>query len=357
MVNEGEAVVDGNEVRRLVFPQSDGYDTAAVDELLDRIAAELDAGRPVADLIEDATLPRQSAQLRRVFRGGGYVYFSVDGVLSQLRRQDDPEARADPWGNLPAWHYSMASPAASAGEPAGSPRHGAAMLRVGRVQAAKDYARECAEACRDFGAQPGTQLGLAKTGIGRWELLTAERYALVSARTVPAKTFDRNGRTYRLSRVRAAQWLAVAAEIGGKRTNSPAHLPRTEPDQRTGAEGARRNGAVAPKDFSLKSLADRAGSPVLFTGGRHIDRSPGGYVQFPGRRWLQFPVRGTSRSNAIMTAVDQAGGQVARYMIGDRRMIHITVHPDQRLTDELILTLALTARWVRSYFDSSGGGG
>jgi hypothetical protein len=53
---------------------------------------------------------------------------------------------------------------------------------------------------------------------------------------------------------------------------------------------------------------------------------------------------------------DQEGRQVARYMIAGRRAIDITVHPDQRLTDELILTLALTARWVSSYFDSSGGG-
>ena len=321
--------MDGIEVRRLVFPRSGGYDTAAVDELMDRIATELDAGRPVADLIENATLPRQSAQLRRGFRGG-YDFASVDWVLSQLRRQDDPEARADPWRDLPAWRYSMAT---------------------------KDYARECAEACRDFGTQPGTQLGLVKTSVGRWELRTAEQYALVSARTVPARTFGRDGRIYRLTRVKAAQWPAVAAEIGSRRPGSPAHLPRTEPDPGTGAEAASRNDAAARKDFTLKSLADRAGPPVLYTGGTHIDRSPGGYVQFPGRRWLRFPVRGTRRSNAIMTAVDQEARQLARYMIGDRRMIHVTVHPDLRLTDELILTVALTARWVSSYFNSSGGGG
>jgi hypothetical protein len=40
---------------------------------------------------------------------------------------------------------------------------------------------------------------------------------------------------------------------------------------------------------------------------------------------------------------------VARYRIAHWRAIEITVHPDQqRLTDELILTLALTARWVAS---------
>ena len=329
--------MDGNEVRRLVFPQTGGYDTTAVDELLDRIAAELDAGRPVAHLIEGATFPRQPVQPWRGFRGG-YDCASVDGVLSQLRRQDDPEARADPWRNLPVWRYSMASPDSSA-----------AGLRVGRIQAAKDYAQECAEACRDFGTQPGTQLGLVKISVGRRELLTADQDTLASARTVPARSFVRDGRIYRLSKVTAAQWPAVAAEIGDERTGSPAHLPHTE--------AAPRDGATARKDFSLKSLADRAGQPVLYTGGTHIDRTAHGYVQFPGRHCLRFPVRGTKRSNAIMTAVDQEGRQVARYMIADRRTIDITVHPDQRLTDELILTLALTARWVSSYFDSSGGGG
>jgi hypothetical protein len=44
-------------------------------------------------------------------------------------------------------------------------------------------------------------------------------------------------------------------------------------------------------------------------------------------------------------------------MSGDRRMIHITVHPDQRLTDELTLAIAASAPWLSSYFTSSGGGG
>jgi hypothetical protein len=58
-----------------------------------------------------------------------------------------------------------------------------------------------------------------------------------------------------------------------------------------------------------------------------------------------------------MTSVDQAGKQVARYRIAHRGAIEITVHPDQQLGDELILTLALTAPWVSSFFGSSSGGG
>ena len=280
--------MDGNEVRRLVFPQTGGYDTAAVDELLDRIAAELDAGRPVAHLIEGATFPRQPVQPWRGFRGG-YDCASVDGVLSQLRRQDDPEARADPWRNLPAWRYSMASPDSSAAGLASRAGRATAMPRVGRIQAARDYAQECAEACRDFGAQPGTQLGLVKTSVGRRELLTADQDTLASARTVPARSFVRDGRIYKLSRVTAAQWPAVAAEIGGKRPRSPAHLPRTAPDLQAGVEAGRRNDAVAPKDFSLKSLADRTNPPVLYTGGRHIDRRPGVMSSSPVGAGSSFP--------------------------------------------------------------------
>src|SRR5215472_13871842 len=186
----GEAAVNGDEVRRLIFRRISGYETAAVDDLLDRVATELDAGRPVAYLIEDARFPWQQLQLRGGLRGG-YDPAAVDGVLSQLRRQDDPAARADPWRDLPIRRYDMASPDASAAELAGPARHGAAMSRAARVRAAKDYVRECAEAWRDFDAQPGARLSLVKTGVARTELRAAGQYPLVSVRTVPARALDR----------------------------------------------------------------------------------------------------------------------------------------------------------------------
>jgi hypothetical protein len=353
-MREWGAAVDGNEVRRLILPLARGwgtatadearaggygYETAAVDELLDRVAAELDAGRPVAHLIEDATFPPHRMRLGGLFHGG-YDFAAVDWLLSQLRRQDDPEAHADPWRHLPAWHYSMASPNGSAAEPAGQARHRAAMPRAARVQADKDYGRECAEACRDFGAQPGILLSLMNGG---GELRTADQHQVVLVRALSDKIFHYGRRTYTLSRVKTAQRSAVTAEIGHERPGLPAHLqlPRTEP------------APVARENWPLKGLAGEPGQPVLYTGGgEHICRYPFGYVQFPDRRWLRFPVRGTKRSNAIMTAVDQAGRQVARYMNADRNAIKITVHPDQQLTDELILTLALTAHWVSSFFDA-----
>jgi len=49
-----------------------------------------------------------------------------------------------------------------------------------------------------------------------------------------------------------------------------------------------------------------------------------------------------------MTAVDQAGNEVARYWLDGWR-VQITVH--QELTDELALAIALSAPWLHSCFD------
>lgn len=75
-------------------------------------------------------------------------------------------------------------------------------------------------------------------------------------------------------------------------------------------------------------------------------------------------VRGSSRpgiAEIIMTAVDQAGNKVARYrIIGPGffgRPVEIIVHPDQQLTNELVLAIVISAPWLLSYFPDSGGGG
>jgi hypothetical protein len=62
-----------------------------------------------------------------------------------------------------------------------------------------------------------------------------------------------------------------------------------------------------------------------------------------------------------MTAVDEAGNRVARYrVLGQplfRDPVEITVHPDWELTDQRALAIAISARWLGSYFSTPGGGG
>jgi hypothetical protein len=63
-----------------------------------------------------------------------------------------------------------------------------------------------------------------------------------------------------------------------------------------------------------------------------------------------------------MTAVDQAGNRVARYRTTGRDRQHgwgsveIIVHPHWKLTDELVLAIAISAPELGSYFSTGGGG-
>ena len=113
---------------------------------------------------------------------------------------------------------------------------------------------------------------------------------------------------------------------------------------------------------TVSGFTDETGTPILYSHGSNFYRRAFARITFPDQRWLRFLVRGTSRKNAVMTAVDQAGNKVARYR-GTRsyptETVAITVHPDRQLTDELVLAVAISAPWLVSYFanPSSGGGG
>jgi DivIVA domain-containing protein len=318
-----EPVLNGDEIRNVKFQAEGGYDKPQVDDLLDRIAAELDAGRPAEPLIANA---------RFRLSNRGYDKGAVDWFLEQLRTAEHPEPtrmNADPWGHLAASSYCIRR---QPGDPA---------MRV-RMPSEQEYA----DAWREFARQPGTRLSWVPTGVLRHELRTAEQQPIASCRGGwVTTTLTAGGRTFTWRRVRSS-WPGIADTISHDRPDSPAHIL----DRKAGKEAGK-------KDFSLSQLRDETGIPVLYTDSWRI--------MFPGQRWLRFPVRGTKRANAIMTAVDQAGNKVARYrLIRDGsvwrtiyggsvwRTTEITVHPDQRLTDELALAITISAPWLDERFVS-----
>jgi hypothetical protein len=208
----------------------------------------------------------------------------------------------------------------------------------------RDKRRDYEEAWRDFGQQPGTRLSSVWTGIGRRELRTAEQQTIAAVRDGWLgwpRTLSAGGRTFTLKPVLKSSWLDIAGTISSYQPGKPAHTLA--------------DGQAPEKDDCLRQLIDETGRPILYTAG--IPRGPGGgYIKFPGHRWLQFPVRGTRRAHAIMTAVDQAGNKVARYRLaytqpGAWRKVEITVHPGQTLTDELTLAITLSAPWLYQRFD------
>ena len=321
------ALVNGDEVRNIRFPKGSGYAASQVNDLLDRIAAELDAGRPAGPLITSATFQRG------YLRSSGYKTGAVDWFLEELRRLEDPSELArmnsDPWRDLVTEKYSIRS----------APRDS-----FGHVAAPSE--QECTDAWRGFGQQRGTRLSWVRTGTLRSELRTAEQQPVVTVRSGLPTTLTAGGRTFTRRRLSRSSWPGIAETISRGLPGAQTHMLNRQADNRD----------------SLRQLLDETGAPVLYTGGVHIDRGAGGYIKFPGQRWLRFPVRGTKRANAIMTAVDQEGNKVARYRLarnrtGSRETAEIAVHPDQQITNELALAIALSAPWLRSYFRSSGGGG
>jgi len=331
--------VNGDGVRDTTFIGPTGnltraYDVAEVDELLGRVAAELDAGRQVGSVLENAAFRTRMGKQ-------GYDVEAVDWFLEQLRCREGHSERggtSDPWRDLAVGNWVTYRGSGDLANQTGTPPQRA--RRKDRAQDRMCLARECADAWRDFGQQPGTQLRWVWTGRYPYsamhgELHTAERQAVASARSRwPAwprpTTISTGGRTFTWKPVigSALPGIAIIRELLGL---DPA-----------------------------RELLDETGAPILYTSGKNFNLRAGACVTFPDHRWLKFPVRGTELTNGIMTAVDQAGNKIARYKgiyDGGPAGNEIAVHPGQQLTDELVLALVISAAWLDEYFESSGGGG
>lgn len=327
-----------------------GYARPEVDDLLGRVAAELDAGRPAGPLIENATFRRMHNRLLPV----GYDIDAVDWFFDQLlRRPDHTELAgisADPWRDLAVAQLTGSKVRDAAEQPRNPRAH---------------FAEECANAWRDFGQAPGMHLRWGRPGRrlrgACYELRTLQQQTIAS-RDGQRQPVLAGGRSFTYkktdvpARSTADSWPPGIAELAARSWRDyTGHYAAETMSSRDQFEQVR----------TALELVDETGIPILYSSGKNFDRQAYACVTFPDQRWLRFLVRGTEPRNAIMTAVDQAGNRVARYRksTGDlpweRAEAEITVHPDQRLTDELVLAIAISAEWLESYFSgpSSGGAG
>ncbi len=326
--------VNGDEVRDTWFLRRrgrEGYDASEVDDLLDRVAAELDAGRPAGPLIEKATFPKKRK---------GYDVDAVDWFLDQLILQPGHAERAgpsaDPWRDLPVTQFTRGRVSGLAGKP----RHSQSY-----------FAEECRKAWCDFGQQPGMSLTWGWSGhllpslwLLRYELRTAEQRTVASGDA-----------------------FAGRLRVGERRFNSPRHSPGSWPGLAEAhalswrdfvghfAAGRTRDQMCAPLDARH---VDETGMPVLYAVGSAFNHRACARIGSPDQPgWLRFLIRGTGIANAIMTAVDQAGNRIARCRrvagrAGINKNLEITIHPDQKLTDELVLAIAMSAWWLGKYFET-----
>jgi DivIVA domain-containing protein len=376
--------VNGDEVRDVRFPGGI-YGASQVDDLLGRIAVELDAGRPAEPLIAGATFrpalltPQRTGIKLRWAGPRGYDSEAVDWFLDQLRRQEDQSdlagIDADPWRDLPVGNYFTRSGPSDLAEPTATPSQ---QERGKRAREGNDLAQECADAWHDFGQQPGARLRWVRAGVVRHELRTAEQQTVASLRDVRLTardlrdlrhtTLSSGGRTFTWKQVTRSAWPGVAEIVRRSHEDNPrGYLADTDtpPSQERQANASSQEPSRAERARldPLTELLDQTGTPILYTSGDNYQHYAEARITFTDQRLLCFPVRGTTPANAIMTAVDQAGNKVARYRatgkLGLRNRMEITVHPRQLLTDELALALVIAAPWLWSYFlfPSQGGGG
>jgi DivIVA domain-containing protein len=385
--------VDGDEVRgtRFARGRTEGYDAAEVNDLLGRVAAELDAGRSAGPLIENATFRRKSftatgqswdsrhgATSRRLFglpipTPSQYDIDAVDWFLDQLSPPTGGTERADigadPWRDLAVAQLAQRGTGTSAGATTIARKRSvfANVLKYAEQLRALDrqFTQECYSAWQQFGRQPGVFLQEGKATGGRWwarrhELRTYARQTagqqVIASRDsgLKSQTLRVGGRNFTYRKVRG--WLGaiphgLAVEIAARSARDSAGHFTAE--------------AISSEDQQAQNrmiyeLVDEAGMPILYTSGGNFDRRACACVTFADQRWLRFLVRGTMLENAIMTAVDQAGNKVARYrqsaedfdLYREWGEVIITVHPDRELTDELVAAIALSAGWLESYFSS-----
>jgi hypothetical protein len=97
---------------------------------------------------------------------------------------------------------------------------------------------------------------------------------------------------------------------------------------------------------------------------RNFDHQARAVAHMPNGQTLRFPVQGTTRRNAVMTATDNSDLPVFRIRrvrstgLGPERKnrIEIVVEPGSKITTELLLAMVAGYQNLDSFFDSPSGG-
>jgi hypothetical protein len=322
--NIGKAVIGAEEMwlasskRTGSFPQTttgNGYEREPVQDLLRRIAMDLDAGRCPVGLIESARLPEAKK---------GYRTGPVDLLLDEIRTQNDEAASADPWQPLRvySWVNNWSKVAWERGVP-----------ELNREQVSLLESQ-------------GTSLTTSGGAFVRCDLKLADQ---VVAR------MQRGG----LTLCRADREIVYL-----ERRVEPAQAPPALVDVCVGdifyryQSGPRPSRDAWGRKDVYELVDEAAGKVVLWRVGQHYPGYDSGLIVFPDRQWLRFPVMRAEWKGrrAVMTAVDQKGRRLVRYgSLKGRDIIHL--NPSRDLDNALLATICLTVSWRGRCLTEGGGGG
>jgi hypothetical protein len=112
-----------------------------------------------------------------------------------------------------------------------------------------------------------------------------------------------------------------------------------------------------------------AGRPAFIISGTHLDHHDNGTIELPPHGIFRFPVQGTNPFDAVMSAVDESGKSQLHYRIGDHKLavkgwgtnldsVEVIIAPEcQMRMESVLLLIAASSSWLRTYFEPKGGGG
>ena len=331
------------DLRRVRFGRTGGYNAIEVDEVVLRVADAIDAGESPRTLIENCDL----GIARR-----GYPVPDVDLLLDEVLADasDSPywTRRVERWREFDVgnrMHSSENTTDIEADQP---------VVQQRRTEHLRPSAKSESE---DLDRLEGTHLRYVfRTGLPN-RLVEGDR--LLATVRLSRITLCVSGRTYtrrRIGRERASEPLiARHANLSrdasrGRYADASASTSPSSPILRFihwyWGDGS--------GDQIRELRDDSLGSPVLWSSGNHFNYTMTTLISLPDGRWFRFPVRGRTRKDAVMTAVDESLNRVVRYKKARRfsSEISVVVNPVFTLTDDLILVIALTAPLVSRYFNT-----
>ncbi len=228
------------------------------------------------------------------------------------------------------------TPLALRGDFSGWRSKGAARRRM-----SAELQKEVERDWQNFPNLPGLHLTVRKAGRGTWELVNDANGAVVvtsrQRRFMPHPAISYQGRTY--------EWRRLTKKMVARNPERGKNL-------------------VEVGSGDLVNVA--TGTAVLRSGGCHHDRRACARVYLTGRGELTFPVRGRTRTRALMSAIDESGNSLIQYRRTSYKpephfdrwgWTEVVIDPAASTIPQIELLVLVSSPWLFTYFVMSGGGG
>ena len=165
---------------------------------------------------------------------------------------------------------------------------------------------------------------------------------------------------WKVSEIATRDGTVLATVEGVSLFPVPGFMPRPASRVTIGQQTYR----VEDRIFDARITASDGSTILSYTGVKNFNRRAEAVAHLSNGQSLRFPVQGTSKRNAVMTATDDSGEPVFRLRQvrntgrGEERqkVVEVVVAPGRQITPDLLLVMATGYHNLANFFDRPGGG-